>query len=47
MPLNPGDILFTSILTDSEPGSSPATDAFSIVSTTTIGAAEVITFHAP
>ena len=47
MPLNPGDILFTSILTDSEPGSSPATDAFSIVSTTTIGAGEVITFHAP
>jgi hypothetical protein len=46
MPLNPGDILFTSILTDPDPGVA-LSDAFSIVATTSISAGEVITFHGP
>lgn len=46
MPLNPGDILFTSILTDPDPGVA-FSDAFSIVATTSISAGEVITFHGP
>ena len=46
MPLNPGDILFTSNFTDADTGSG-ATEQFSFIATTDIAAGEVIRFHAP
>jgi hypothetical protein len=47
MPLDPGDILFTSNLTDTDSGGSGASEQFSFIATTSIAAGEIITFHSP